>query len=836
MSSNALTFIYGTDEKNINITSKVYSSFVFDNYIVIPSDDNVRAKFFSDPCFGIVKKIYIIGLQNTMTVFDQTHDIFIDTRTNAFVIDKNIQRKLIMKPFEDPVKKLQNLHRFLTLKQGSMKHEFPEQCMLVQFLTGCEKVLEIGGNIGRASLVIASLLENGNNHVVLESSTVISEHLKTNRNINDFVFHVENAALSLRPLIQKGWNTIQSDVLLKDYTSVPIISYNDINKKYNIEFDTLVLDCEGAFYYILQDFPDMLDSLQTIIVENDYKIVEHKKYVDDMLIKGGFNCVFTKQGEAEARLLQFPFVENFYEVWKKPAKNIKNITNELIIPTVFGGKFMSSYPSVFFFRYDEYKSIDMMFHNYKEKIDCSIQIINNVKPLSAMLDPNYNILVTYGKDRKRYVDEIINVLPDRLRKRWIHLDDIETVESFVYKVNYCYINNVILDRELTRVNFSIFTTCYNSYDKINRVYNSILKQRYLDWEWVILDDSPDDLHFDFLRKRFSLDLRVRLYKRSSNSGSIGNVKNEAVSLCRGKYVLEMDHDDEILPNVLEDSVRTFQENSDVGFIYMDFINVYENLKNFRYSDFICKGYGGYYRQKYNNRWVEVYITPNINNVTLSHIVCLPNHPRIWRKETLLKIGNYSEFLPICDDQELLMRTAINTKMVKIPKLGYVQYMNEGNNNFSLIRNKEINRLGPKFIVPQFYKMYDVHGKMKELGAYENEDYITKHKQIWKRTNYVHKYCNMRIQYDYDTQYCIVGLEQFYKNLELLKEAYKNNRNDFILLEGNDNKDALCKILDDMNFDRMKCYSMPNTPNEELISYFHNLYKSCEKTIILTQVD
>ena len=39
------------------------------------------------------------------------------------------------------------------------------------------------------------------------------------------------------------------------------------------------------------------------------------------------------------------------------------------------------------------------------------------------------------------------------------------------------------------------------------------------------------------------DSRVRLYRRSENNGNIGNVKNEAISLCRGKYILEFDHDD-----------------------------------------------------------------------------------------------------------------------------------------------------------------------------------------------------------------------------------------------------------------------------------------------------
>ena len=825
-----LRIIYGTIEKNIDITEKVFNQFVFEDCIVIPPDDNLRAALFTDPCFRIVKHIFVIGMSNSMKAFDHTTGVYIDILTNTIVTDMKRIRKLCGKPFTDPEKKALAIHKHLTIFGGTLLQEFPEQCMIAQYLTGKEKVLEIGGNIGRGSLIIGSLLENDSNFVVLESSPSIANILKKNRNSNNMNFHIESRTLSKRNLIQKGWQTIQSDEEKEGYAPVTIFSYDELRTKYDIEFDTLVLDCEGAFYTILQDFPEILDTIQTIFVENDYRDIEHKKYVDDELRKKDFACVYTKKGELEAKQLGFPCLDNFYEVWKKNAGPWITIQAE---PSQFGGKFLEKYPAVLLLRHDRYKSIDSMFQTYSGSIHCTIQIVDNAKDLMKMFDVNYPILVTYGEE-KEYVNEVNQYIVARMRKRWIHLTTIESVDSFVQKVNYCYIDNAIADRVKVRPDFSIFTTCYNSYDKIQRAYNSIVTQTFRDWEWVILDDSPDDAHFVFLSKLFQKDTRVRLFKRSHNSGNIGNVKNEAVSLCRGKYVLEMDHDDEILKDVLADAVRAFEEDAEVGFVYMDFINVYENLKNFWYSDFICKGYGGYYMQKYDYRWVEVYMTPNVNNITLSHIVCLPNHPRIWRSESLAKLGNYSEFLPICDDQELLMRTAMGTKIAKVQKLGYVQYMNDNNNNFSLLRNKEINRLGPQYIVPQFYAKYKVHEKMKELGAYENEDFITNCMPIWKREGHEHKYCNKRIQYDYDRQYCILGIDAFKENLEQIEEVYLNQRNDFILLDGKGDKQRLCDFLDSKGFGRMKCYSLPDTPNEQLLRYFHTLYKSCEQVIVLEE--
>ena len=36
----------------------------------------------------------------------------------------------------------------------------------------------------------------------------------------------------------------------------------------------------------------------------------------------------------------------------------------------------------------------------------------------------------------------------------------------------------------------------------------------------------------------------------------------------------------------------------------------------------------------------------------------------------MQLENYSEFLPICDDYEILLRTALNTKIIKIQNKHY----------------------------------------------------------------------------------------------------------------------------------------------------------------------
>ena len=76
-----------------------------------------------------------------------------------------------------------------------------------------------------------------------------------------------------------------------------------------LAFDTLILDCEGAFYYILMDMPEVLSGVKLIIMENDYKVLEHKHYVDDVLRENDFRRDYVEQGGWGHCF------HNFFEVW-----------------------------------------------------------------------------------------------------------------------------------------------------------------------------------------------------------------------------------------------------------------------------------------------------------------------------------------------------------------------------------------------------------------------------------------------------------------------------------------------------------------------------------------
>ena len=216
--------------------------------------------------------------------------------------------------------KLADLHSKLKLNHGNFSEEYPEQEMVAMYIKPDDIVLELGGNIGRNSCIIASLLNDSKNLVVFESFNIIAQQLKENRDLNNLNFHIEDCAISKCDLYQKDWNTKpDNEMNSEDYnnwTKIKTSTWSDIKNKYNIVFDTLVVDCEGALYYILRDEPTFLENFKKIIIENDFQNHNHKLYVDEEFKKFNFKRVYVKELVNGPDMFNY-IKEYFYEVWEK---------------------------------------------------------------------------------------------------------------------------------------------------------------------------------------------------------------------------------------------------------------------------------------------------------------------------------------------------------------------------------------------------------------------------------------------------------------------------------------------------------------------------------------
>lgn len=221
---------------------------------------------------------------------------------------------------------------------------------------------------------------------------------------------------------------------------------------------------------------------------------------------------------------------------------------------------------------------------------------------------------------------------------------------------------------------SVITPLYRTKpDVLARLWASLKAQTYTQWEWVLLDDSPD---MEAYRQAYGFcsDERytVRLYRpHVPSGGNIGKVKHDAFMLGYGNILLEADHDDSLTPDCLALVAAEFVKDPNVGFVYSDCAEVYPDGSSLRYPDGWGWGFGQHYWDDELGVWG---CRVPINRTTLSHITSAPNHVRAWRASTYHAIGGHNPNLRVADDYELIVRTALATQIAHIPKVLYLQHI------------------------------------------------------------------------------------------------------------------------------------------------------------------
>ena len=314
--------------------------------------------------------------------------------------------------------------------------------------------------------------------------------------------------------------------------------------------------------------------------------------------------------------------------------------------------------------------------------------------------------------------------PEKERYRWMHYDSVsDFMKSLDLLVNV-FVHSVIAIRGLAKEKVSAFTTSYNSKKFIHRPLESLLKQTHQDWEWVIYDDSNGNANWAELEKVKARDPhRIRIFRSDGNSGNIGNVKQIASSLCRGDFILELDHDDALAPEAFEFLVAAAKKYPQCGFFYSDYCFIHEDGRNSEHPDGFALGFGGF-RRRWNDdfdKWTNISRTVPVTDITIRYLVGCPNHYRAWRAETFRKIGGWCPDFHVADDYEILVRTFLNTQMCRVSFKSYTQFVNNPGpnentfNNFTWTRNAEIQKIWRA--LSRAYND-DIHERLLNLQGYD----------------------------------------------------------------------------------------------------------------------
>jgi hypothetical protein len=101
----------------------------------------------------------------------------------------------------------------------------------------------------------------------------------------------------------------------------------------------------------------------------------------------------------------------------------------------------------------------------------------------------------------------------------------------------------------------------------------------------------------------------------------------------------------------------------------------------------------------------------MNPKTIRFNIGMPNHARMWRRDIYQQIGGHNRFTSVADDYELIIKTFLATRMLKINKILYVQYNNSSSTK--VVNFSDINKRSR--LIRDFYDL-EIHKRITELGV------------------------------------------------------------------------------------------------------------------------
>uniref|UniRef100_A0A6C0KVA9 Methyltransferase FkbM domain-containing protein n=1 Tax=viral metagenome TaxID=1070528 RepID=A0A6C0KVA9_9ZZZZ len=212
--------------------------------------------------------------------------------------------------------RLASLYRVLATYPNSDIHaryeiERPEQEMIAKYLPNECCVLEMGGESGTTSLIINKILKDPTKHVLVEPSQNSIPKLIKTQEIYQTQFKVAHGFV--------GRNRSSHEALWDECKYRQMFDLCDLEKMVGQPFDVLVVDCEGAFYNILEDMPEILDSVKLIIIEMDGPD-DKVPIIRNKLLQNGFEMVHSQShpylNNGDATNTEFGVIQNVNDLYK----------------------------------------------------------------------------------------------------------------------------------------------------------------------------------------------------------------------------------------------------------------------------------------------------------------------------------------------------------------------------------------------------------------------------------------------------------------------------------------------------------------------------------------
>ena len=207
---------------------------------------------------------------------------------------------------------------------------------------------------------------------------------------------------------------------------------------------------------------------------------------------------------------------------------------------------------------------------------------------------------------------------------------------------------------------SVVMPVYNTEAFLAPAIESILKQTYDDFEFIILDDATTDRSVTIIQQFAESDDRIRFFPLE-HRGYVSLLRR-GLNHCRGEFVARMDSDDISMPDRFDKQIAYLRGHPEVVAVGSRVV--------------LIDPYGSRVEKpahKTEHAEIEAEL---LNGVGWALV-----HPTVMmRREPLMKVGGYREDLAVSEDLDLFLRLAEVGKLANLPDvlLQYRQHLGSVN--------------------------------------------------------------------------------------------------------------------------------------------------------------
>jgi GT2 family glycosyltransferase len=197
---------------------------------------------------------------------------------------------------------------------------------------------------------------------------------------------------------------------------------------------------------------------------------------------------------------------------------------------------------------------------------------------------------------------------------------------------------------------------YNTAKYIGAAIESVLRQRGVDFELMVVDDASQD---DTARVARSFkDPRVRVFVNRVHLG-ISACHNLVIQRSNAPFIAHVDSDDIVLPHAFRKLVAELASDSTIGQVHCYFLEIDESGKTT----------GAAVRAR-RNRLLAT--RPPGMDYKRELIVrgTVTNHLRTYRREVFQTVGYFNESLGYAEDYEMALRIVDRYKIKLVPEFLY----------------------------------------------------------------------------------------------------------------------------------------------------------------------